>query len=577
MSARSVVNVDFIAEYKGRQNLNKAHSDVANLTAGLKRLAGAFGLAFGVTAIARFGKASVQAFATNQKQVALLTNTLKNLGQSFAALSTNKFIDTLSLASGKTKEELIPAFQRLFIATGDAVKAQDALKLAMDVSAGTGNDLDKVTRALSKAYLGNYVGLTKLGAGLSKTILATKDMKLITAELARVTRGDAATAADTLQGKMDRLKVAFTEAEVAIGSGLVTAFGNLAGSTDFNSALEKIVKFGAAIGTLVDDLSSVAKYLGAVLFAFHSMPTTFDKNFKKVNDELMAAKVAYEKTKANPSDLMSHNAVAAQAVLIAKAKLKISEADAKAAAASAKAAKDKLATERAALSLKLAGSTVDMQNIEIQAALQRGQSKEVTNVLLLQRALLNGNADQATILSQEVLKANGLVMDVDGNISALKDAKDPFKGWPTASAEAIKQIASIQAALDALRDKTIKIQIEYFAGNAPVIIPPGGGPPPVVQPPVVIPPSGGGEPPPVVIPTGQTGNGPDASYDQAHIPLVTGQTGNGPDASYDQAHPVVINITAPANTVVDTTQTASTNGTAVTVNRVDPFGMYNAI
>jgi len=149
MSARSVVNVDFIAEYKGRQNINKAHSDVANLTAGLKRLAGAFGLAFGVTAIARFGKASVQAFATNQKQVALLTNTLKNLGQEFAALSTNKFIDSLALSSGRTKEELIPAFQGLFIATGDAVKAQSALKLAMDVSSGTGKDLQAVQVALS--------------------------------------------------------------------------------------------------------------------------------------------------------------------------------------------------------------------------------------------------------------------------------------------------------------------------------------------------------------------------------------------------------------------------------------------
>ena len=294
MSAKSVVNVDFIAEYKGRQNLNKAHGDVANLTAGLKRLAGAFGLAFSAVAITRFASASVHAFAANQKQVALLTNTLKNLGQEFASLSTNKFIDSLALASGRTKEELIPAFQGLFIATGDAVKAQGALKLAMDISAGTGKDLHAVQVALSKAYLGNYVGLTRLGAGLSKTLLATKDIDKITAQLAATFKGDAATAADTLQGKMDRLNVAFTEAKVAVGSGLVTAFGNLAGSTDFNDSLEKIVKFGTAIGTLVDDLSSVAKYLGAVLFAFHSMPTTFDKNFKKVNDELMAAKVAYE-------------------------------------------------------------------------------------------------------------------------------------------------------------------------------------------------------------------------------------------------------------------------------------------
>ena len=36
--------------------------------------------------------------------------------------------------------------------------------------------------------------------------------------------------------------------------------------------------------------------------------------------------------------------------------------------------------------------------------------------------------------------------------------------------------------------------------------------------------------------------------------------------------PVVINITAPPNTVIDTTQAASTNGTFVTVNRNNPLG-----
>jgi hypothetical protein len=117
------------------------------------------------------------------------------------------------------------------------------------------------------------------------------------------------------------------------------------------------------------------------------------------------------------------------------------------------------ALDRASLSLKLAGLTTDMQNIEIQAALQRGQSNEVTNVLLLQRAILSGNADQANILAQEVLKANGLVMDVNGNISALAGAKDPFKDWPTATQAAKDELQKIQDALALLRDKLITIQV----------------------------------------------------------------------------------------------------------------------
>jgi hypothetical protein len=118
-----------------------------------------------------------------------------------------------------------------------------------------------------------------------------------------------------------------------------------------------------------------------------------------------------------------------------------------------------LKLDQQALSLKLAGNTTDMQNIEIQAALQRGQSADVTNVLLLQRAILTGNADQANILAQEVLKANGLVMDVNGNISSLAGAKDPFKDWPTATDSAKSELQKIQDALALLKDKKITIEV----------------------------------------------------------------------------------------------------------------------
>ena len=145
-----------------------------------------------------------------------------------------------------------------------------------------------------------------------------------------------------------------------------------------------------------------------------------------------------------------------------------------------KAAADKLALERAALSLKLAGATTDMQNIEIQAALQRGQTQQVNDVLLLQRAILNDNADQANLLAQRVLKANGLVMDVNGNISSLAGAKDPFKDWPAASDAARAELKKIEDALALLKDKTITITVNTVytqsggggGGGAPKL-PPG--------------------------------------------------------------------------------------------------------
>jgi hypothetical protein len=53
--------------------------------------------------------------------------------------------------------------------------------------------------------------------------------------------------------------------------------------------------------------------------------------------------------------------------------------------------------------------------------------------------------------------------------------------------------------------------------------------------------------------------------------VTSNNPGNGADARYDQNNPVVINITAPPSTVVETTQAASTNGTSVIVNRNNPF------
>ena len=454
MSSKTQVNVDVITEVKGLQQLKKAQNEFGLLGTAAKKLGSTFLAVFAGREIIRFAQESVKAFATNEKQVALLTNTLKNLGQEFAAVSTNNFIDHLALATGKTKEELIPAFQGLFIATGDAVKAQDALKLAMDVSAGTGKALSVVQIALSKGYLGNTTALTRLGAGLSKSLLATKDMKLITAQLAQTFKGDAAIAADTFQGKMDRLNVAMTEAKVTIGEGLVQALTDLGGSNGFGAALTGIHNFASGINDAILGTERLIKIVG--IFATGGA-------LKGIQDYIAAYKKADMLSRqvfgGAAAEVYKAQALAANAKIVAAAKAKTDAAALANAKAITKAKADALALDRAQLSLKLSGSTADMQNIEIQAALQRGQTDQVNNVLLLQRALLNGNSDQATVLAQEILKANGLAMNVDGVISSLSSAKDPFAGWPAASAAAIKQIAAIQASLDALRDKIVTVTV----------------------------------------------------------------------------------------------------------------------
>ena len=556
----STVNVDIITAYKGAANVKKAQTELEKLGAAAKKLGLAFGVAFAGREIINFGKASIQAFATNEKQVALLTNTMKNLGQEFAVTNTNKFIDSLALASGKTKEELIPAFQGLFIATGDATKAQDALKLAMDVSAGTGKDLQTVQMALSKGYLGNTTSLTRLGAGLDKTILATKNMDLITAQLAKNFSGDSAVAANSFQGELDRLNVTMTEAKVIIGTDLVQAFKELSGSNGIGSSQSAILSFANNIGAAIVGTERLIKIV--------AMFVTANKGLKDYIASYKAAD-ALELAKKNQTTTIATSIAVANKASIAAAQAK-AKADAAALVtlnAQKKAVQDKLKAERDSLNLKLAGSTIDMQNIEIQAALQRGQTQQVSDVLLLQRAILNGNADQAEVLAQKVLEANNLVMDVAGNISALGSAKDPFKDWPTQAQSALDQIKLMLAELTM---NAIKIPI------VPVVTPPTGS-------------TTAGTDNGTALSdwiNSQRGTGDIASSMISSISTSAADVSTNPYVGYTGTdlgnllgsgrgtNDITITVQTADGAVLAATQAQSTNGTAVMVNRNQPLAQY---
>jgi len=594
MSTKQQVNVDIITEVKGLQNLAKGQQHLNSFESAAKKLGKTLAGAFAVEKIVQFGKASVEAFAKNEQQVAILNNTLKNLGMSYASISANSFIDHLTLATGKTKEELIPAFQGLLIATGDVTKAQDTLKLAMDVSAGTGKDLGTVQVALSKAYLGNTTSLTRLGAGLSKALLKTGDMKKITAQLAATFSGDAAIAADTFAGKLARINASATEAKVTIGSGLVDALTLLAGSTSVDHLQE-------SMQSLALDTADVIRGVGVLINQLKKLPGAGVLG-NLVGNSLLAQTLgalkslgAKSRTTGGGNGQVGPTAdlIALQKSIPIQTKLTATEiARQKAAQATAKAKADSLAKDRAALSLSLAGSTADMQNIEIQAALQRGQTEQVNNVLLLQRALITGNADEANILAQKVLTANGLVMDVNGNITALAGAKDPFKDWPTAAQSAIDQLKKVNDYLATIKDKTITITVNTVTTSSGGSSSGGGG-------------AGNGQPfgpanpidpgtsfpvitVPIVpnIPVGGQGAGASGGF-SAIVAAAMGQVDLNPTSAastteYNKekygnagAAPIVINISAPPSTTVTTTQDASTNGTPVTVNRNNPFGMYS--
>ena len=216
--------------------------------------AGAFAVAIGVD--------GVKAALEDEKAVAKLSQTMGNLGFQDRTKESLAFIDSLQRQYGVSEDLLRPAFERLMIATKNVGLSQKDLQLAMDVSAGTGKSLESVSNALGKAYEGNFGALGKLGVGLDKAVLKTKDMDAITSKLSETFDGQAATAAGTMSGKFGILSIAVDEAKEAIGVSLVNAmdkfFTKVGGP---GGAEDQVDNFGPTVANTVTGFSEFTDWL----------------------------------------------------------------------------------------------------------------------------------------------------------------------------------------------------------------------------------------------------------------------------------------------------------------------------
>lgn len=132
-----------------------------------------------------------------------------------------------SLATGVADDKLRPALQRLATATGSVDQSQKLLNLALDISAGTGKDVETVANALAKAYEGNNTSLERLGIGLDKGEVKTRGLETAISDLSNLYGGKALQQANTFEGQINRLKVGFDEAKESVGAALLPALKEL--------------------------------------------------------------------------------------------------------------------------------------------------------------------------------------------------------------------------------------------------------------------------------------------------------------------------------------------------------------
>jgi hypothetical protein len=272
------------------KNLKTADKDVSTFGDKVSDFGKKAGLAFaaaGAAAVAYAGKLAIDgvksaiADAAAQEKLAL---TLKNVtGATEAQIAaTEDYITKTSLAFGVTDDELRPSLERLSRATGDLEKAQRLQTVAIDVAAGSGKSLETVTNAMAKAAEGNTAALAKLGIGLTAAQLKTMSMDEITAKLADTFENQASTKADTFQGKLTRLQIAFDEGKETVGAFILDAITPLV-NIIVRNVIPAIQDFTSNIG---DRLQPVMKVIQPIINSVRSAFNNVRDSLARNNEEL---------------------------------------------------------------------------------------------------------------------------------------------------------------------------------------------------------------------------------------------------------------------------------------------------
>jgi hypothetical protein len=256
------VKIQFDADLDG---LKKGSRDAENEVQGFGDKVGEFGkkaaAAFAVAAaaaVAYAGKLAIDgvkaAIEDEQAQLRLASALQSATGATTAQIKAveDQILKT-SLATGVADDKLRPALQRLSVATGDTEKAQKLLNLALDISAATGKPLEAVSNALGKAYEGNTSALAKLQVGISTADAKTLGYTGAVQQLTDLYGGAATANANTFQGRIDRITVAFNEAKEGIGAALLPILDKLLKFIT-ETVLPAFSKFSTALGGSGDGL-----------------------------------------------------------------------------------------------------------------------------------------------------------------------------------------------------------------------------------------------------------------------------------------------------------------------------------
>jgi hypothetical protein len=216
----------------------------------------AAGAAAGALAV-KMGVDGVKAAIADQKTVAVLAQTLENLGQAHRQAGVEEFIANLESATGVADEQLRPALGMLVSATGDVDEAQRRLKQVMDASIFAQADLTAVTKAFQRALATGTAGtLSRYGIIVDENIVKTEGFGAALDQAASQIAGLADAEAKTLEGRLRILSTELDNVKEAFGYGFLNSIGSAEdGVSDMSQKMrdlkEAAGEFGEDLGGLI--------------------------------------------------------------------------------------------------------------------------------------------------------------------------------------------------------------------------------------------------------------------------------------------------------------------------------------
>ena len=490
----SNIVIDIAAQFTGKKAFSSSEKAINNLAKSIKRAALGGG-------IATLMASSVKAFAADEKAAAMLGNTLKNLGLQTFTASVEAMIDKTQLATGVLDDQLRPAFQKLVTSTGDAIQAQELLKLSLDVSAGSGNDLVTVASDIANVMAGNNKGLKKYALGLSAVELKTMSATEVQLKFLEVYGGASEKVSKTFAGSLGRIKASAEMARESLGKGLVDGLMIATGSANIEQLQQQILDFGVSagnafikLGTLIRENLGLLKTLAitfaaiwtagkviAGIDAIIKILNALNKTYKLLRATAVGTAIA-QMAVLNPIGALAYGATLVAAITVAVRGLDLltdkfnSTSDAadrlaaprlyggvyadkylkEKAAFEKKQLADQLAKDKAAIAAKEkaeklaavnkkklaeAAAVFDIQKIQIAAALKGKISEEERTRLLLMQAIADEDADKAEELAnklEEILQKN---IEIAEALAVIGLTQDPFTTWAGSLSLALIELA----------------------------------------------------------------------------------------------------------------------------------------